>query len=51
MIMLNFGVHTRNWPRIDPQLLEFNLSFIFGDMGGAVTFLGTGVHVLFIFDF
>ena len=26
---LNFGVHTRNWPRIDSQPLEFNFRFYF----------------------
>ena len=29
MISLNFGVHTRNWPRIDLQPLEFNFEFYF----------------------
>ena len=28
MILLNFGVHTRNWPRIDQNSI---LSFSFGD--------------------
>ena len=26
-ILLNFGMHTRNWPRIDLQPLEFNSEF------------------------
>ena len=34
-ISLNFRVHTRNWPRIDFQPIEFNLSLIFGDFGGS----------------
>ena len=36
-ISLRFGVHTRNWPRIDFQPLEFNFEyyFIFGDFGGS----------------
>ena len=33
-ILLNFGVHTRNWPRIDFQPVEFNSEFYFGDLGG-----------------
>ena len=32
-ILLNSGVHTRNWPGIDLQLLEFNFEFYFGDFG------------------
>ena len=28
-ILLNFGVHTRNWPRIDLQPLVFNFEFYF----------------------
>ena len=28
-ILLNFGVHTRNWPRIDLKPLEFNFEFYF----------------------
>ena len=27
-ISLNFGLHTRNWPRIDLQPLEFNFEFV-----------------------
>ena len=33
-ISLKFGVHTRNWPRIDFQPLEFNFEVIFGDFRG-----------------
>ena len=34
-ILLSFGVHTGNWPRIDLQRLEFNFEFsIVGDFGG-----------------
>ena len=34
-ILLNFSVHTRNWTRIDLQLLKFNYEFfIFADFGG-----------------
>ena len=34
-ISLNFGVHTRNWPRIDLQPLEFNSEFyVWGLRGG-----------------
>ena len=29
MISLKFGVHTRNWPRIDFQPVEFNFEFYF----------------------
>ena len=28
-ISLDFGVHTRNWPRIDLQPLQFNSEFYF----------------------
>ena len=28
-VSLRFGVHTRNWPRIDFQSLEFNFQFYF----------------------
>ena len=28
-ISLKFGVHTRNWPRIDFKPLEFNFEFYF----------------------
>ena len=28
-ISLKFGVHTRNWPRIDFQPLEFNFEFYY----------------------
>ena len=41
-ILLNFAVHTRNWPRIDLQPLEFNLSFIFWIRGGG----GGGTPIL-----
>ena len=40
-ILLNFGVHARNWPRIDLQPLEFNSEFYIwrfrgeGEGGGA----------------
>ena len=35
-ISLKFGMHARNWPRIDFQPLEFNFefNFIFGDFRG-----------------
>ena len=33
-ISLNFGVHTRNWPRIDLQPSEFNFEFYFCRFGG-----------------
>ena len=29
MISINFGLDTRNWPRINLQLLEFNFEFYF----------------------
>ena len=28
-ILLSFGMHTRNWPGIDLQRLEFNFEFYF----------------------
>ena len=34
MISLKFGVHTRNWPRIDFQPLEFNFEFYFWRLRG-----------------
>ena len=37
-ISLKFGVHTRNWPRIDFQLLEFNFEFYFWSFGRGVGF-------------
>ena len=36
-ILLSFGVHTRSWPRIDLQPLEFNFEFYFW-----IYFLGGG---------
>ena len=34
-ILLNFGVHTRNWPETDFQPLEFNFEFYFWRFQGA----------------
>ena len=33
-ILLSFGVHTRNWPRIDLQPLEVNFEFYFWRIRG-----------------
>ena len=33
-ILLSFGVHTRNWPRINFQPLEINSEFYFWFSGG-----------------
>ena len=39
-ISLKFGMHTRNWPRIDFQPLEFNFEFHFWRffLGGGLGF-------------
>ena len=34
-ILLNFGVHARNWPRTDLQPLEFNFELYFWRFQGA----------------
>ena len=33
-VSLTFGVHTRNWPRIELQPLEFNFELYFWRLGG-----------------
>ena len=33
-ILLKVGVHTRNWPRIDIQPLEFDFEFHFWEISG-----------------
>ena len=42
MISLSFGVHTRNWPRIEFQPLEFKFEFYFWRFfgGGGARFAG-----------
>ena len=44
-ISLKFGVHTRDWPRIDFQSLEFNFElFFFG--GGSFCLISAKSHIV-----